>query len=107
MKSLATPPRTRSEGSPLRPLRRSSLRSAPRRRVLFPSANALAQLAAHLLRHGVLLTELQTDEFRKAARQETEPQLQIAFAATLGSLQPDLARASGVLKAVPPRGAKK
>ena len=68
---------------------------------------ALAQLAAHLLRHGVLLTELQTDEFRKAARQETEPQLQIAFAATLGSLQPDLARASGVLKAVPPRGAKK
>lgn len=61
---------------------------------------ALAQLAAHMQRHGVLLTELQTDEFRKAARQETDPTLQTAFAATLGSLQPDLARASGVLKAV-------
>lgn len=61
---------------------------------------ALAQLAAHMQRHGVLLTELQTDEFRKAARQETDPQLQTAFAATLGSLQPDLVRASGVLKAV-------
>ncbi len=62
---------------------------------------ALAQLAAHMQRHGVLLTELQTDEFRKAARQETDPQIQTAFAATLGSLNPDLARASGVLKAVP------
>lgn len=68
---------------------------------------ALAQLAAHMQRHGVLLTELQTDEFRKAARQETDPQLQTAFAATLGSLSPDLARASGVLKGVPPRGEKK
>jgi hypothetical protein len=62
---------------------------------------ALSQLAGHMQRHGVLLTELQTDEFRKAARQETDPKLQTAFAATLGSLQPDLARASGVLKAVP------
>ncbi len=62
---------------------------------------ALAQLAAHMQRHGVLLTELQIDEFRKAARQETDPQLQTAFAATLGSLNPDLARASGVLKSVP------
>ncbi len=62
---------------------------------------ALAQLAAHMQRHGVLLTELKIDEFRKAARQETDPQLQTAFAATLGSLNPELARASGVLKAVP------
>lgn len=67
---------------------------------------ALAQLAAHLQRHGILLTELQTDEFRKAARQETDPQLQIAFAATLGSLKPDLARTSEVLKAVPARRTK-
>ncbi len=51
-------------------------------------------------RHGVLLTELQTDEFRKAARQETDPQLQTAFAATLGSLKPDLARTSEVLRGV-------
>ena len=62
---------------------------------------ALAQLAGHMQRHGVLLTELQTDEFRKSARQETDPQLQTAFAATLGSLKPDLARASEVLKSVP------
>lgn len=68
---------------------------------------ALAQLAAHMQRHGVLLTELQSDEFRKAARQETDPQLQTAFAATLGSLQPDLARSSEVLKTVPSRGEKK
>ncbi len=53
------------------------------------------------LRHGVLLTELQTDEFRNAARQETDPQLQTAFAAVLGSLNPDLARTSEVLKALP------
>lgn len=64
-------------------------------------ARALSQLAGHMQRHGVLLTELQTDEFRKAARQETDPQLQTAFAATLGSLKPDLARSSEVLKAVP------
>ena len=62
---------------------------------------ALAQLAAHMQRHGVLLTELQVDEFRKAARQETNPLLQSAFAAVIGSLQPDLARSSAVLKAVP------
>lgn len=68
---------------------------------------ALAQLSAHMQRHGVLLTELQIDEFRKAARQETDPQLQSAFAATLGSLQPDLARSSEILKAVPSRGEKK
>lgn len=67
---------------------------------------ALAQLAAHMQRHGVLLTELQIDEFRKAARQETDPQLQTAFAAALGSLNPDLARAGEVLKAVPPRREK-
>lgn len=67
---------------------------------------ALAQLAAHIQRHGVLLTELQIDEFRKAARQETDPQLQTAFAAALGSLNPDLARAGEVLKAVPPRREK-
>ena len=64
-------------------------------------SRALSQLAGHMQRHGVLLTELQTDEFRKAARQETDPQLQTAFAATLGSLKPDLARSSEVLKAVP------
>jgi len=62
---------------------------------------ALAQLAAHMQRHGVLLTESQVDEFRKSARQETDPTLQTAFAATLGSLNPDLVRASGVLKAIP------
>jgi hypothetical protein len=67
---------------------------------------ALAMLAAHMQRHGVMLTELQTDELRKAARQETDPQLQTAFAATLGSLNPDLARASSVLKSVPTRRAK-
>ena len=67
---------------------------------------ALSQLAGHMQRHGVLLTELQTDEFRKAARQETDPQLQTAFAATLGSLSPDLARASQVLKGVSPRTEK-
>lgn len=67
---------------------------------------ALAQLAAHIQRHGVLLTELQTDEFRKAARQESDPQLQTAFAAALGSLNPDVARASEVLKAVPARREK-
>lgn len=67
---------------------------------------ALAQLAAHMQRHGVLLTELQVDEFRKAARQETDPQLQTAFAAALGSLNPDLAKASEVLKAVPANSVK-
>ncbi len=67
---------------------------------------ALAMLSAHMQRHGVMLTELQTDELRKAARQETEPQLQSAFAATLGSLNPNLARASEVLKAVSPRREK-
>jgi hypothetical protein len=67
---------------------------------------ALAQLAAHMQRHGVMLTELQLDQFRKAARQETDPQLQTAFAATLGSLNPDLARSSAVLKAMPVRRAK-
>lgn len=67
---------------------------------------ALAQLSAHIQRHGNLLTELQVDEFRKAARQETDPQVQIAFAATLGSLNPDLARASDVLKSVPIRDSK-
>lgn len=64
-------------------------------------ARALAQLAGHMQRHGVLLTELQTDEFRKAARQETDPELQTAFAAVLGSLKPDLARSSEVLKTLP------
>ena len=63
---------------------------------------ALAMLAAHIQRHGVMLTELQTDELRKAARQETDPSLQSAFAATFGSLNPNLARAGDVLKAVPP-----
>lgn len=67
---------------------------------------ALAMLAAHMQRHGVMLTELQTDELRKAARQETDARLQIAFAATLGSLNPNLARASEVLKSVPPRREK-
>ncbi len=67
---------------------------------------ALAMLAAHIQHHGVMLTELQIDEFRKAARQESDPQLQTAFAATLGSLTPDLARASEVLKAVSPRRGK-
>lgn len=67
---------------------------------------ALAQLTAHMQRHGVLLTELQIDELRKAARQESDPVLQSAFAATLGSLNPDPARASEVLKAVPPRRSK-
>lgn len=67
---------------------------------------ALAMLAAHIQRHGVMLTELQTDELRKAARQETDPSLQSAFAATLGSLNPNLARASDVLKAIPPRREK-
>ncbi|MBC7818280.1 MAG: HEAT repeat domain-containing protein [Planctomycetaceae bacterium] len=67
---------------------------------------ALAMLAAHMQRHGVMLTELQTDELRKAARQETDPQLQTAFASTLGSLSPDLMRASEVLKAVQPRHEK-
>lgn len=67
---------------------------------------ALAMLVAHIQRHGVLLTELQTDELRKAARQETDPQLQTAFAATLGSLNPDVARTSEVLKAVPARREK-
>jgi DNA-binding response OmpR family regulator len=67
---------------------------------------ALSMLSAHLQRHGVMLTELQTDELRKAARQETDEQLQIAFAATLGSLNPNFARAGEVLKAVPPRREK-
>ncbi len=67
---------------------------------------ALALLASHMQRHGVMLTELQTDELRKAARQEADAQLQIAFAATLGSLSPNLARASEVLKSVPTRREK-
>ena len=53
-----------------------------------------------------MLTELQTDELRKAARQETDARLQLAFAATLGSLNPNLARASEVLKSVPTRREK-
>ena len=88
---IATP----SAQSKLFEIGTSAARPAPIRE------RALAQLAAHMQRHGVLLTELQTDEFRKAARQETDPQLQTAFAATLGSLNPDLVRSSGVLKAVP------
>ena len=67
---------------------------------------SLAMLASHMQRHGVMLTELQTDELRKAARQETNAQLQVAFAATLGSLNPNLARASEVLKSVPARREK-
>ncbi|MFM9959629.1 MAG: HEAT repeat domain-containing protein [Planctomycetaceae bacterium] len=67
---------------------------------------ALAMLAAHIQRHGVMLTELQSDELRKAARQEANPQIQSAFAAVLGSLNPGLARASEVLKAVPARREK-
>ena len=62
---------------------------------------ALSQLTAHFQRHGVMLTELQADELRKAARQEADPQLQSAFAATLGALHPDLRQASKLLKAVP------
>lgn len=67
---------------------------------------ALAMLASHMQRHGVMLTESQTDELRKAARQETDARLQIAFAATLGSLNPNLARAGEVLKSVPTRREK-
>ncbi len=67
---------------------------------------ALSQLTSHFQRHGVMLTELQTDELRKAARQESDPQLQIAFAATLGALHPDLRQARELLKAVPSLPAK-
>ena len=67
---------------------------------------ALAMLASHMPRHGVMLTELQTDELRKAARQETDARLQLAFAATLGSLNPNPARASDVLKSLPTRREK-
>ena len=67
---------------------------------------ALAQLTAHIQRHGNLLTELQLDELRKAARQESDPQLQTAFAATLGALHPDLRQATELLKAVPSRRTK-
>ena len=67
---------------------------------------ALAQLTAHLQHHGVLLTEVQIAELQKAARQETDPKLQTAFAATLGSLHPDLRQATEILKAVPARRAK-
>jgi hypothetical protein len=67
---------------------------------------ALAMLSAHMQRHGIMLTELQIDELRKAAREETDPQLQTAFAAALGSLNPDIARASDVLKAILPRRQK-
>jgi DNA-binding response OmpR family regulator len=67
---------------------------------------ALAQLTAHLQHHGMLLTETQTAELHKAARQETDPKLQSAFAATLGSLNPDLRQANELLKAVPARRTK-
>jgi DNA-binding response OmpR family regulator len=64
---------------------------------------AAAQLVSHIQHHSLLLTELQVDELRKAARQATEPELQTAFAAVLGALNPSLARSSEVLKAVPAR----
>jgi len=67
---------------------------------------ALSMLAAHMQRHGIMLTELQTEELRKAANQETDAKLQLAFAATLGSLNPNLARTSDVLKALPRREVK-
>ncbi|HLQ43944.1 MAG TPA: hypothetical protein VK137_04380, partial [Planctomycetaceae bacterium] len=67
---------------------------------------ALAQLTAHFQRHSNLLTELQLDELRKAAREESDPQLQTAFAATLGALHPDLRQATELLKAVPSRRTK-
>jgi hypothetical protein len=67
---------------------------------------ALSMLAAHMQRHGIMLTELQTEELRKAANQETDAKLQLALAATLGSLNPNLARTSDVLKALPRREVK-
>ncbi len=67
---------------------------------------ALSQLTAHLQHHGMLLTEVQAAELQKAARQEADPRLQTAFAATLGSMNPDLRQASEFLKAVPARRTK-
>ena len=66
---------------------------------------ALAQLTGHIQHHGVLLTEIQTAELNKAARQEVDPKLQTAFAATLGALHPDLRQANELLNAVPARRA--
>jgi len=66
---------------------------------------ALAQLTGHIQHHGVLLTEIQTAELNKAARQEVDPKLQTAFAATLGAMHPDLRQANELLNAVPARRA--
>ncbi len=64
---------------------------------------ALAQLTGHIQRFGVMLTEQRVLELRQAAAQETDATLKVAFAATLGSLHPDLRQASQRLKAAPLR----
>ncbi len=62
---------------------------------------ALAQLTAHIHRHGLLLKEMQVAELKQAARQEVDPQLKTSFAAALGSLHPDRRQSSQLLKSVP------
>lgn len=64
---------------------------------------ALVQLAAHMQRFGVLLTETQTLELKKSAQQETDAGLKSAFAAVFGTLNPDPQQAAALLKSATPK----